>query len=81
MDFIFRFYKFLNSAWLILKRLPKCKKFFLDTFQKNFRDVLSSKNNVPLKEKHMGVGGTVLGSLALCLVLALIIEIKERYLN
>jgi hypothetical protein len=29
----------------------------------------------------MGVGGTVLGSLALCLVLALIIEIKERYLN
>ncbi len=29
----------------------------------------------------MGVGGTVLGSLVLCLVLALIIEIKERYMH
>ena len=27
----------------------------------------------------MGVGGTVLGSLALCLVLALIIEIKDNH--
>lgn len=29
----------------------------------------------------MGVGGTVLGSLAVCLIIALIIELKERYLN
>ena len=29
----------------------------------------------------MGVGGTVLGTLALCLVIALIIEIKERHIN
>jgi len=28
----------------------------------------------------MGVGGTVIGSLVLCLVIAIIIEIKERYL-
>ncbi len=29
----------------------------------------------------MGVGGTVLGTLALCLVIALIIEVKERHIN
>lgn len=29
----------------------------------------------------MGVGGTVLGSLAICLIIALIIELKERHLN
>jgi len=29
----------------------------------------------------MGVGGTVLGSLAFCLIIALIIELKERHLN
>jgi hypothetical protein len=29
----------------------------------------------------MGVGGTVLGSLAVCLIIALIIELKERHLN
>jgi len=28
----------------------------------------------------MGVGGTVIGSLVLCLIIAIIIEIKERYL-
>ena len=29
----------------------------------------------------MGVGGTVLGRLAVCLIIALIIELKERHLN
>jgi hypothetical protein len=29
----------------------------------------------------MGVGGTVLGTLALCLVIALMIEVKERHIN
>jgi hypothetical protein len=29
----------------------------------------------------MGVGGTVLGSLAVCLIIALIIELKERDLD
>lgn len=29
----------------------------------------------------MGVGGIVLGSLAACLIIALIIELKERHLN
>ncbi len=29
----------------------------------------------------MGVGGTVLGSIVICLVLGLIIELKERHLN
>jgi hypothetical protein len=29
----------------------------------------------------MGVGGTVLGSLAVCLIIALIIELKERHMN
>jgi hypothetical protein len=29
----------------------------------------------------MGVGGTVFGSLAVCLIIALIIELKERHLN
>jgi hypothetical protein len=29
----------------------------------------------------MGVGGTVLGSLLVCLVIGLIIELKERHLN
>jgi hypothetical protein len=29
----------------------------------------------------MGVGGTVIGSLLICLVVALIIELKERHLN
>jgi len=28
----------------------------------------------------MGVGGTVIGSLVLCLIIAIVIEIKERYL-
>jgi len=32
------------------------------------------------KQKKMGVGGTVIGSLVLCFVIAIIIEIKERYL-
>ena len=29
----------------------------------------------------MSVGGTVLGTLALCLIIALIIEVKERHIN
>ncbi len=29
----------------------------------------------------MGVGGTVLGTLALCLIIALIVEVKERHIN
>jgi hypothetical protein len=29
----------------------------------------------------MGVGGTVLASLVVCLVIGLIIELKERHLN
>jgi hypothetical protein len=29
----------------------------------------------------MGVGGTVIGTLALCLIIALIIEVKERHIN
>ncbi len=29
----------------------------------------------------MGVGGTVIGTLVLCLVIALIIEVKERHIN
>ena len=29
----------------------------------------------------MGVGGTVLGTFALCLIIALIIEVKERHIN
>lgn len=29
----------------------------------------------------MGVGGTVIGSLVLCLLIALLIELKERYIN
>jgi len=29
----------------------------------------------------MGVGGTVMGSIALCLLIALLIELKERHLN
>jgi hypothetical protein len=29
----------------------------------------------------MGVGGTVLGSLVLCLLIGLIIELKERHIN
>jgi hypothetical protein len=29
----------------------------------------------------MGVGGTVLGSIVICLVLGLIIELKERHLK
>ena len=32
-------------------------------------------------KKNMGVGGTVLGSLAICLLIGLIIELKERHLN
>jgi hypothetical protein len=34
-----------------------------------------------LNLKNMGVGGTVLGSLAICLLIGLIIELKERHLN
>jgi len=29
----------------------------------------------------MGVGGTVIGTLVLCLIIALIIEVKERHIN
>jgi len=29
----------------------------------------------------MGVGVTVLGSLAICLIIGLVIELKERHLN
>jgi hypothetical protein len=29
----------------------------------------------------MGVGGTVIGSIVLCLLIALLIELKERHLN
>ena len=29
----------------------------------------------------MGVGGTVLGSLAICLLIGLVIELKERNIN
>ena len=29
----------------------------------------------------MGVGGTVLGTIALCLIIVLIIEVKERHIN
>ena len=32
-------------------------------------------------KKIMGVGGTVLVSLAICLLIGLIIELKERHLN
>jgi hypothetical protein len=32
-------------------------------------------------KKIMGVGGIVLGSLAICLLIGLIIELKERHLN
>ena len=34
-----------------------------------------------LNKNIMGVGGTVLGTLALCLIIALIIEVKERHIN
>ena len=29
----------------------------------------------------MGVGGTVLGSIAICLIIGLLIELNERHLN
>ncbi len=29
----------------------------------------------------MGVGGTVLGTIALCLIIGLLIELKERHIN
>jgi len=29
----------------------------------------------------MGVGGTVLGSLAICILIGLVIELKERHIN
>lgn len=29
----------------------------------------------------MGVGGTVLASVAICLIIGLLIEIKERHIN
>ena len=29
----------------------------------------------------MGVGGTVLGSLAICLLIGLVIELKERHIS
>ena len=29
----------------------------------------------------MGLGGTVLGSLAICLLIGLVIELKERHIN
>ena len=29
----------------------------------------------------MGVGGTVIGSLAICLLIGLVIELKERHIN
>lgn len=29
----------------------------------------------------MGVGGIVLGSLAVCLIIGLVIEVKERHIN
>jgi hypothetical protein len=42
-----------------------------------------SKEQIPIFKikKIMGVGGTVLGSLAICLLIGLIIELKERHLN
>jgi hypothetical protein len=41
------------------------------------------KEQIPIFKikKIMGVGGTVLGSLAICLLIGLIIELKERHLN
>lgn len=29
----------------------------------------------------MGVGGTVLGSFVICLIIGLVIELKERHIN
>ena len=42
-----------------------------------------SKKQIPIFKikKIMGVGGTVIGSLAICLLIGLIIELKERHLN
>jgi hypothetical protein len=42
-----------------------------------------SKEQIPIFKikKIMGVGGIVLGCLAICLLIGLIIELKERHLN
>tara|TARA_X000001036_G_scaffold238114_1_gene222101 strand:- start:1297 stop:1455 length:159 start_codon:yes stop_codon:yes gene_type:complete len=48
-----------------------------------FKIYTFSKEQIPIFKfkKNMGVGGTVLGSLAICLLIGLIIELKERHLN
>jgi|TARA_B100001093_G_scaffold139700_1_gene132253 hypothetical protein len=48
-----------------------------------FEFYIFCKEQIPIFKikKIMGVGGTVLGSLAICLLIGLIIELKERHLN
>ena len=55
-------------------------KFFMSYV---FEVYTFSKEQIPIFKikKIMGVGGTVLGSLAICLLIGLIIELKERHLN
>ena len=55
-------------------------KFFMSYV---FKIYTFSKEQIPIFKfkKNMGVGGTVLGSLAICLLIGLIIELKERHLN
>ena len=55
-------------------------KFFMSFV---FEVYTFSKEQIPIFKikKIMGVGGTVLGSLAICLLIGLIIELKERHLN
>ena len=55
-------------------------KFFMSYV---FEFYIFCKEQIPIFKikKIMGVGGTVLGSLAICLLIGLIIELKERHLN
>ena len=55
-------------------------KFFMSYV---FEVYTFSKEQIPIFKikKIMGVGGTVLGSLAICLLIGLIVELKERHLN
>jgi len=54
-----------------LLRLPKIK-----TATSDWNDTLSY---IRTKPKKMGVGAIVLGSAALCIAIALVIEVQERF--
>ncbi len=69
---------------LIFELKGKNTKLFgpIKNFKNPFlRDVTVFSKIVIFRKKIMGVGGLVLGSLFVCIVFGLIIEIKERHLD